>query len=57
MLKQGHRMEAEIQLQNVHNLGAGRDGFSAPRLDIFTTSPKKDLVPILQESGRVSGPV
>jgi len=50
-------MGAEIQLQYIRNLGAGSDGFSAPRPDIFTPSPEKDPVPILQEPGWALGPV
>jgi hypothetical protein len=53
---QGHRVEAEIQLQNIRNLGAGRDVFSAPRPDIFNPSPEKDPAPIVQESEWASGP-
>ena len=57
MLMQGHGVEAEIRLLFIRNLRAERGGFSTPHPDIFTPSPEKDSVPILQESGWVSVPL
>jgi hypothetical protein len=57
MLVQGLGVEAEIRLQTIRNLGIVRGEFSAPHPDIFTPSPEKDPVPIVQESGWASGPV
>jgi len=54
---QEHSVETEVQLQCIRNLAAGRDGVSAPLLDIFTRSPEKESVPNVQESGWVSGQV
>jgi hypothetical protein len=54
---QGLGLEAEIQLETIRNLGAGRGGFSAPRPDIFTPSAETDPVPIVQDSGWASSPV
>ena len=50
-------MEAEIKLQNIRNFGDGKGGFSSPRSGIFSSSPEKEPVPIVQVAGWNSGPV